>query len=113
MAVLAGRCVPGDSPVPYRPLTEAFASRFHGASPPGDRSLAGFGGHLGKLVPQWRGDTPGGADESAVLLGEAMVRLATLTGADATLLILDAVDFCRILSGRGTGDGLLVQQVPF
>jgi uncharacterized protein (TIGR03083 family) len=26
---------------------------------------------------------------------------------------LDAVDFCRILSGRGTGEGLLQQQVPF
>jgi uncharacterized protein (TIGR03083 family) len=25
----------------------------------------------------------------------------------------DAVDFCRILSGRGTGEGLLQQQVPF
>ncbi len=26
---------------------------------------------------------------------------------------MDAVDFCRILSGRGTGAGLLQQQVPF
>jgi uncharacterized protein (TIGR03083 family) len=26
---------------------------------------------------------------------------------------LDAVDFCRILSGRGSGDGLLHTQVPF
>jgi uncharacterized protein (TIGR03083 family) len=26
---------------------------------------------------------------------------------------LDAVDFCRILSGRGSGEGLLAQQVPF
>ena len=26
---------------------------------------------------------------------------------------LDAVDFCRILSGRGTGDGLLATRVPF
>ena len=28
-------------------------------------------------------------------------------------LTIDAVDFCRILSGRGTGEGLLAQQVPF
>ena len=28
-------------------------------------------------------------------------------------LQLDAVEFCRVLSGRGTGDGLLAQQVPF
>jgi hypothetical protein len=26
---------------------------------------------------------------------------------------LDAVEFCRILSGRGTGAGLLTQRVPF
>ena len=46
MARLAGRCVPGDSPVPYRPLTEAFASAFRGPSPPRDPQLAGFGVHL-------------------------------------------------------------------
>ncbi|MFC5995187.1 maleylpyruvate isomerase family mycothiol-dependent enzyme [Pseudonocardia hispaniensis] len=28
-------------------------------------------------------------------------------------LDLDAVEFCRILSGRGTGEGLLATQVPF
>jgi hypothetical protein len=28
-------------------------------------------------------------------------------------LQLDAVQFCRVLSGRGTADGLLAQQVPF
>jgi hypothetical protein len=26
---------------------------------------------------------------------------------------VDAVEFCRILSGRGTGDGLLQTRVPF
>ncbi|MCV2491006.1 maleylpyruvate isomerase family mycothiol-dependent enzyme [Geodermatophilus sp. YIM 151500] len=34
-------------------------------------------------------------------------------GADVEAHELDAVDFCRVLSGRGTGDGLLAQQVPF
>ncbi|MFL6206025.1 MAG: helix-turn-helix transcriptional regulator [Acidimicrobiales bacterium] len=89
MTVLSGRCVPGDSPVPYRPLTEAFASHFRTPSAPNDPTLAGFGGHLGKLVPQWRGDAAGGADESPVLLGEAVVRLANLTDSTATLLILE------------------------
>jgi len=89
MAVLAGRCVPGDSPVPYRPLTEAFAAHFRTAAPPDDPRLTGFRGHLGKLVPQWRDDAAGGADESAVLLGEAVVRLADLTGSKAALLILE------------------------
>ena len=32
---------------------------------------------------------------------------------DGELLTLDAVEFCRIISGRGTGVGLLATQVPF
>jgi uncharacterized protein (TIGR03083 family) len=35
------------------------------------------------------------------------------TGRGGPELELDAVDFCRVLSGRGTGEGLLAQQVPF
>lgn len=89
VSVLAGRCVPGGSPVPYRPLTEAFASHFRGAAPPGDPGLDGFGGHLGKLVPHWRGEASGGADESPVLLGEAVVRLAGATSSAATVVILE------------------------
>ena len=34
-------------------------------------------------------------------------------GTDGPELELDAVEFCRIISGRGTGTGLLTQQVPF
>jgi uncharacterized protein (TIGR03083 family) len=34
-------------------------------------------------------------------------------GADGPTYELDAVQFCRILSGRGTGDGLLTTRVPF
>lgn len=29
------------------------------------------------------------------------------------VLTLDAVEFCRILSGRAEGEGLLRQEVPF
>ena len=34
-------------------------------------------------------------------------------GADGPAVTVDAVEFCRILSGRGTGEGLLTQPVPF
>jgi len=34
-------------------------------------------------------------------------------GTDGPELELDAVEFCRIVSGRGFGTGLLAQQVPF
>jgi len=35
------------------------------------------------------------------------------SGAGGPHLQLDAVQFCRVLSGRGAADGLLAQQVPF
>lgn len=34
-------------------------------------------------------------------------------GADGEVLELDAVEFCRLVSGRGTADGLLTVHVPF
>ncbi len=34
-------------------------------------------------------------------------------GTDGEELELDAVEFCRLLSGRGSGSGLLSSQVPF
>jgi uncharacterized protein (TIGR03083 family) len=34
-------------------------------------------------------------------------------GDDGPELELDAVEFCRVLSGRGTGTGLLAEQIPF
>jgi uncharacterized protein (TIGR03083 family) len=34
-------------------------------------------------------------------------------GADGPEIELDAVEFCRVLSGRGAGTGLLAEQVPF
>ena len=35
------------------------------------------------------------------------------SGAGGEAIALDPVEFCRILSGRGQGTGLLTQQVPF
>ncbi len=35
------------------------------------------------------------------------------SGSDGEALEVDALEFCRLLSGRGTGTGLLAQQVPF
>lgn len=34
-------------------------------------------------------------------------------GTDGPALTLDAIEFCRVVSGRGAGDGLLSQFVPF
>jgi hypothetical protein len=34
-------------------------------------------------------------------------------GSDGEAITLDAVELCRIFSGRATGSGLLTQEVPF
>jgi hypothetical protein len=34
-------------------------------------------------------------------------------GTGGEVITLDAVEFCRILSGRASGAGLLAQEVPF
>ena len=34
-------------------------------------------------------------------------------GADGEEITLDAIEFCRILSGRAPGEGLLAHEVPF
>jgi hypothetical protein len=35
------------------------------------------------------------------------------SGTDGEQITMDAVEFCRVLSGRATGTGLLAHQVPF
>jgi hypothetical protein len=34
-------------------------------------------------------------------------------GSDGESISLDAIELCRIFSGRGVGGGLLTQEVPF
>ncbi len=78
--VLSGRAVPGDSPVPYRPFAEAFLTALRVRPLPHDPSLDGFEGQLARLVPTWSSSAP--ADDSPVLLGEAVVRLLAVLAAD-------------------------------
>jgi predicted ATPase len=84
--VLAGRAVPGDSPVPYRPLTEAFLAAFRSRPVPVDPSLAGFEGQLARFVPGWRAGPP--VDDSPVLLAEAVVRLLGVLAADRPCVLV-------------------------
>jgi DNA-binding CsgD family transcriptional regulator len=86
--VLSGRAVPGDSPVPFRPLSEAFLAACRGRELPQDPSLVGFEGQLARLMPGW-GDSAR-IDDSPVLLGEAVVRLlVALAGEAPCVLVLD------------------------
>ena len=83
-AVLSGRAVPSTSPSAYRPLREAFLAAFRAAPLPDDPSLAGFEGHLGQLVPS--ASAPA-AEESPVLLAEAVVRLLAVLAGDTRLRV--------------------------
>ena len=60
-----------------------------GKRPPDSPELTGFGGQLARLVPDWgAGDTTGGADNSPVLVGEAVVRLLRVLGGTAGCLLV-------------------------
>jgi uncharacterized protein (TIGR03083 family) len=72
-------------------LTGPAGGRFVGGHPPASRSRDASGDSPGDAS----GDTPGEALEQR---GE---------------LELDAIEFCRILSGRADGSGLLAWSVPF
>ncbi|MHB1139297.1 MAG: helix-turn-helix transcriptional regulator [Microthrixaceae bacterium] len=86
--VLAGRAVPGDSPVPFRPLSEAFLAACRGRPLPQDPSLAGFEGQLARLMPGW--GEPTRIDDSPVLVGEAVVRLLdVLSDSTPCVLVLE------------------------
>jgi uncharacterized protein (TIGR03083 family) len=61
------------------------------------------------VVAEWAGDH--GQPYRLTLTGPAGGTWSA--GADGAEITLDAVEFCRILSGRAPGSGLLAHQVPF
>ena len=84
--VLVGRAVGDGQPVAFRPLVEALLA---GLRAPGavDRTALGpFGPVLGRLLPQFR-DGPVAADDSPIVLAEAVLRLAVHLGRPAGTLL--------------------------
>jgi uncharacterized protein (TIGR03083 family) len=61
------------------------------------------------VVAEWAGTH--GQPFTLTLTGPAGGTFARGTGGEA--ITVDAIEFCRILSGRATGTGLLVHEVPF
>src|SRR5690606_32288818 len=93
--VLKGRAVPGDSPVPFRPLTEAFLGVFRDRELPTSPTLVGFEAQLARLMPGWDSAAP--IDDSPVLLGEAIARLlAVLAAAEPCLLVLEDLHWADV-----------------
>jgi DNA-binding CsgD family transcriptional regulator/tetratricopeptide (TPR) repeat protein len=85
--VLTGRCTPTGRDVPLRPWREALLSAARAGRRPGTQ-LAQFVPSLARVVPEW-GD--GDADGSALVLGEAVLRLLPSWAASGatTLLVIE------------------------
>jgi hypothetical protein len=87
--VLSGRSAPSETPAPYRPLRDALLPAFRTAPVPDDPSLAGFEGHLGRILPSVSAPV---AEDSPILVAEAAVRLLALLAGDAgCVLVLEDV----------------------
>jgi uncharacterized protein (TIGR03083 family) len=69
--------------------------------------------HDGVLVDDVVRDWAGRHGEPCTLALTGPIGREYVFGGGGPSYTLDAVEFCRILSGRGTGDGLLQTRVPF
>jgi DNA-binding CsgD family transcriptional regulator/transcriptional regulator with XRE-family HTH domain len=88
LLVLRGRAA---SPaVQFRPLSEALLSVLRRSGPPDDLDLLPYRPALSRLVPEWRREHLAGADDSLVVLAEAMLRLIIKLGRPrGCLLVLE------------------------
>ncbi len=80
LPVLWGRAAESSTPTPFRPLTEAILSVVRDSGRPEADALEPYGPFLGRLVPEWKMPQP--ADQSLVLVGEAVLRLLRVIARD-------------------------------
>jgi hypothetical protein len=80
-----------------------------------DRPIESTADHDGVIIADVVGEwgRRHGQPFGLVLTGPAGDTFGSGTPAEADQLELDAVEFCRIVSGRSAGDGLLRTDVPF
>ncbi|MDZ5622956.1 AAA family ATPase [Nocardioides sp. HM23] len=88
MAVLAGRGVRSAAPMPMRPLGEALLAWLRTGTVPEDRRLAPYLPALGRLAPQL-GTAPHDGGSSVMLVGEALLRLASALDGPGVLLLIE------------------------
>lgn len=89
-AVLWGRAVQAEIPAAYRPLAEALSAAVRDGTGPDKETLGPFRDTLGRLVPEWRPNSPVAFDDSLLAVAEAVLRflVAGARGRGA-LLVLD------------------------
>ncbi|MFG1816113.1 ATP-binding protein [Kribbella sp. NPDC049174] len=90
MATLRGRVGAIGTMVAFRPFTEALLSLIRRGEMPAADGLGPYRQVLGRLVPEWDDGTAHNTATSAVVLGEAVLRLLALVGKDrGCLLVLE------------------------
>jgi DNA-binding CsgD family transcriptional regulator len=87
--VLTGRGTESAVPVPYRPVTEALMGAARSGVTLDIKSLADYRAALGSLVPEWRQPDARTGQISAMILGEAILRLLTRPDWHGSLLVLE------------------------
>ena len=88
-AVLAGRAAESAVPVPYRPVSEALMRAARAGVAPDAPEIADYRPALGSLVPEWSKPGESDAEISAVILGEALLRLLAQPRWHGALLVLE------------------------
>jgi DNA-binding CsgD family transcriptional regulator len=89
-AIVAGRAVDAENPVPFRPLSEGILFAFRSSGVPRTAELRSLGAALGRLVPDWRQEAAAGTGSSLLDVSEAMLRLLrVLADGRGCLLVLE------------------------
>jgi DNA-binding CsgD family transcriptional regulator len=115
--VLRGRCSATGPPVPFRPLTEALLSIVRMSESDIGLRLGPYRPILGRLVPDWAEVSTPAANDSLIVLAEAVLRLTTVLGeGKGCLLVIDDLQDADVetlavleyLVGNAAGTPLLV-----
>jgi DNA-binding CsgD family transcriptional regulator/tetratricopeptide (TPR) repeat protein len=89
MRVTTGRAVDSMVPVPLRPITEALIKLARDGVAPEAPEIADYRPALGSLVPEWSRPGDDDAENSPVILGEAVLRLLNHAGPWGAVLVLE------------------------
>ena len=88
LVVVSGRAVQSRQPTPYRPLAEALMGACRRLGLPTDTELIPYRPALGQLVPEWYRPERAAAPESAVTVGEGVLRLVKALGGEGRAVLV-------------------------
>jgi DNA-binding CsgD family transcriptional regulator len=87
--ILTGRATESAVPVAFRPIREALMGAARSGLAPDTPGTSEYRAALGTLVPEWSRPGDVDAEVSAVIIGEALLRILSQPGWPAGLLVLE------------------------